>query len=103
MNGSKEATVFLRPGKEKPVLNRHPWVFSGAIERIDGEPQDGDVVALLSADRRALGSAYINRRSQITLRMLTWDPEELLDAAFWRTRLEWAINGRRLLGLGAGH
>jgi len=102
MNGSQEATVFLRPGKEKPVLNRHPWVFSGAIERIEGDPQDGDVVALVSADRRSLGRAYINRRSQITLRMLTWDPDEALDGAFWQTRLEWAISGRRLLDLDAG-
>jgi 23S rRNA (cytosine1962-C5)-methyltransferase len=94
-------TVTLRPGKEKPARNRHPWIFSGAIERVDGQPQDGDVVTVASADGQFLGRAYINQRSQITLRILTWEEGEAIDTAFWRARLARASAGRRLLDLGA--
>ena len=94
-------TVTLKPGKEKPVRNRHPWVFSGAIARVDGQPQDGDIVTVAAADGQFLGRAYINQRSQIALRILTWADEETIDAAFWRARLTRAMAGRRLLDLGS--
>ena len=99
MSQSSEATVVLRPGKEKPVLNRHPWVFSGAIERVLGEAADGDVARVISAGGEFLARGYVNRRSQITLRVLSWDEDEAIDAAFWERRLRRALDGRRLLGL----
>ena len=47
---AKEPHVVLKPGKDKPVRQRHPWVFSGAIAHIRGEPADGDMVSVLDAD-----------------------------------------------------
>ncbi|MCA9936011.1 MAG: 23S rRNA (cytosine(1962)-C(5))-methyltransferase RlmI, partial [Anaerolineales bacterium] len=53
-------TLVLKPGREKPVLNRHPWVFSGAIARVSGSPTPGDVVEVVDVDGRSLAHAYYN-------------------------------------------
>lgn len=90
------AKVILKPGREKPLQNRHPWVFSGAIRDVRGAPAPGDVVDVYAHDGRFLGRGYINPRSQITVRMLT-DSAEPIDAAFWRRRLQQAIAMREAL------
>jgi 23S rRNA (cytosine1962-C5)-methyltransferase len=89
--------VILRPGREKPVLNHHPWVFSGAIGRIDGEPAPGDMVDVLDRQGRFLARGYFNRHSQITVRLVTWVEGEVPDRSFWRRRIEGAIERRRAL------
>ncbi len=89
--------VILKQGRAKPVLRRHPWIFSGAIQRVEGEPTDGDIVEVRDAGRNWLARGYINRRSQIRVRLLTWCEDEIIDASFWRRRLERAIAGRRAL------
>jgi 23S rRNA (cytosine1962-C5)-methyltransferase len=88
------ATVVLKRGREKPVRNHHPWVFSGAISRVEGAVQDGDLVRVTDCWGNFLATGYFNRRSQIVVRLLTWDPDEPIDIAFWRRRLERAIAGR---------
>ena len=89
--------VHLRPGKEKPVLNRHPWVFSGAIARIDDGIRDGDIVDVVDGRGHFLARGYINRLSQITVRLLTWDESETIDRLWLQRRLERAVLGRRWL------
>ena len=91
------AKVLLKRGREKPVLNRHPWIFSGAIKRIEGEVADGDVVEATDYRGRFLARGYLNRRSQITVRLLSWDEGEVIGRDFWRRRLERAIAGRQAL------
>ena len=86
--------VMIKPGREKSILNRHPWVFSGAIADIKGPFQDGDIVDVVSAEGEFLARGYLNTRSQITVRLLTWQRERI-DTAFWRRRLERAIGARR--------
>ena len=93
------ATFFLKQGREKPVLNRHPWVFSGAIERVRGEAQPGDLVTIAGARGAALATAYYNPASQIRARILSWNPDEAIDDAFWQARLTRAIGARQALGL----
>jgi 23S rRNA (cytosine1962-C5)-methyltransferase len=88
------ATVVLKAGREKPVRNRHPWIFSGAIRRIDGTVQDGDLVQVSDSQGQILALGYANLRSQIVVRLLTWDPDEAVDDAFWRRRLGRSIAGR---------
>jgi 23S rRNA (cytosine1962-C5)-methyltransferase len=92
-----ESIVILKPGREKPVRNRHPWVFSGAIQRIEGTAEDGDLVRVTDSRGRYLASGYLNRRSQIVVRLLTWDPGEKVDRGFWHRRLAQAIAGREHL------
>ncbi|MBM4464530.1 MAG: 23S rRNA (cytosine(1962)-C(5))-methyltransferase RlmI, partial [Chloroflexi bacterium] len=59
------ARVVLKRGREKPVLNRHPWIFSGAVQRVEGEVADGEVVEVADYQGRFLARGYLNRRSQI--------------------------------------
>jgi 23S rRNA (cytosine1962-C5)-methyltransferase len=93
MNG----TVVLKQNREKPVRNRHPWVFSGAIQRIVGTVQDGDLVRVADSHGQYLATGYLNRHSQIVVRLLTWDADEQVDDVFWRCRLERALAGRARL------
>jgi 23S rRNA (cytosine1962-C5)-methyltransferase len=90
-------TVVLKRNRAKPVLQRHPWIFSGAIERIEGDVAEGDVVEVRDAGRNWLARGYLNRCSQIAVRLLTWQQDEPIDRDFWRRRLEQAIAARRFL------
>ena len=91
--------LHLRRGREKPVVNRHPWVFSGAIHRVEGTPQAGELVDVLDSSGRWLATAYFNQNSQIRGRILSWQEGEQIDEGFWRRKLERAILGRQLLPL----
>jgi len=91
------ATVILKRGREKPALNRHPWIFSGAMSRLLGEPLDGDLVQVRDSQDQYLATGYLNRRSQIAVRLLTWEPGEAIDTDFWRRRLERAAATRAQL------
>jgi 23S rRNA (cytosine1962-C5)-methyltransferase len=93
-------TVVLKHNRAKPILQRHPWIFSGAIQRIEGEPPDGSIVDVCDAGRNWLARGYINRHSQIVARLLTWREDEAIDRSFWRRRLNRAITSRQRLGLG---
>jgi len=90
------ASVFVLPDREKSVRRRHPWLFSGAIERVEGDPADGDIVAVRSSGGQFLAAGYWNSRSTIRVRLLTWDGAATIDEAFWRDRLAHAIAGRRV-------
>ena len=81
-----EGTVILKRGREKSVLRKHPWVFSGAIARVEnGMP--GGIVRVLAHDGTFLARGYYNPRSQIRVRLLTWDENEPVDDEFWRRRI----------------
>ncbi len=95
MSSSPERVV-LKPGRDKPVIQRHPWVFSGAIDHIPSAA-DGDIVEVVSANGRWLARGYLNRASQIQVRLLTWRPDELIDDDFWRRRLAAAVTRRQPL------
>ncbi len=89
--------VVLKKGREKSVLNRHPWIFSGAIDRIEGDPSDGDLVDVWDSRARFIARGIINQRSQIAVRILTWNRDELVGEGFWRARIERAISVREPL------
>lgn len=87
--------VVLKTGKDKPVRNRHPWVFSGAIARVQGEPADGDLVDVVDGRGVWLARGLINRQSQIAVRLFTWDERETLNSDFLRHRIAQADDWRR--------
>lgn len=93
------ARVRLRPRKARPFFARHPWVLDSAIASVEGAPEDGDVVELLTDKDQPLARGIYNSRSRIRVRLYSWDPEQPLDDAFWRRRLERAVSLRRQLGL----
>ena len=91
-------TIHLQPGKDKPVRQRHPWIFSGAVARVDGPAAPGDLVEVVDAQGAWLARGYYNPRSQIVVRLLTWDPADRADGAeFWRWRLAAAAARRKEL------
>jgi 23S rRNA (cytosine1962-C5)-methyltransferase len=95
------SSIILKRNRAKPVLQRHPWIFSGAIQRVEGAPLDGDIVDVYDAGRNWLARGTINQQSQITVRLLTWHRDQAIDRSFWRQRLQRAIAARHRLGLGS--
>lgn len=95
--------VFLKKGRDHSVRNRHPWIFSGAIDRLEGEAAPGDIVLVRDAAGEALGLGSYSPASQIRIRMLTFDPKaELGDDLFLADALGRALRAReRLLKTGA--
>lgn len=91
--------VILKPGREKAVLHRHPWIFSGAIATTDGSPAPGDTVEVLSSTGRWLARGAFNARSQITVRLYSWHEDEPLDGVLIAGRLRRAVALRESLGL----
>jgi 23S rRNA (cytosine1962-C5)-methyltransferase len=91
--------LTLKSGREKPVRNRHPWVFSGAIERVEGSPLPGDLVAINNHRGDYLATGYFNPHSQIRARLLTWDSNQAIDENFWFIRLQRALKSRQALAL----
>jgi 23S rRNA (cytosine1962-C5)-methyltransferase len=89
--------IRLHEGKERALLRRHPWVFSGAIAR--GGADSGETVRVDAADARVLGWAAYSPNSQIRLRIWSFDAAQRIDAAFFRSRLQQAIARRARLGL----
>ena len=87
--------VILKQGREKSIRNRHPWIFSGAIERMEGSPASGETVVIRTHDGRVCGRGAFSPRSQITVRVWTFRPDEDISAAFFQTQLERAIASRR--------
>ena len=86
--------VYLIPGKEKRVYTRHPWVFRSDIHHTEGPCTPGDVVSIYSDKGRFLAKAFYNPNSQIALRILTWQDEEI-DRAFIFRRVHEAVEYRR--------
>jgi 23S rRNA (cytosine1962-C5)-methyltransferase len=80
--------MILKSGREKSILNRHPWVFSGAVARVSGAPQMGETVRVLSDAGKPLGLAAYSPASQIRARMWSWSPEDVIDPDFFRGRIE---------------
>jgi 23S rRNA (cytosine1962-C5)-methyltransferase len=86
--------VTLKSGREKPLLQGHPWVFSGAIEREPKHAPGGSLVNVLAEDGRFLGRGYYNSKSQIRVRLLTRSEGERVDTQFWRQRIDAACKRR---------
>ncbi len=86
--------VYLIPGKEKRVYTRHPWVFRSDIHHTEGPCSPGDVVSIYSDKGCFLAKAFYNPNSQIALRILTWQDEEI-DRAFIFRRVHDAVEYRR--------
>ena len=91
--------VWLKRGREKSLRRRHPWVFSGAIERVERELDPGATVDIVGADGEFLGRAAFSPASQIRARVWSFESGESIDAGFFRRRLARAVESRRSLGL----
>jgi 23S rRNA (cytosine1962-C5)-methyltransferase len=86
--------VILKTDRDRAVRLRHPWIFSGAIKSVDDSAVDGAVVDVYASDGHWMARGHLNRKSQICIRLCTWDPEEALDKTFWRKRVTKAVSRR---------
>ena len=88
-------TVILKEGREKSVLRRHPWIFSGAIGEVTGEPGLGETVEIRSAQGRFLAHGAYAAQSHIPVKLWNFEEGEAVDEAFFRSRLASAFALRR--------
>jgi 23S rRNA (cytosine1962-C5)-methyltransferase len=91
------SALVLKRGREKSLRRRHPWVFSGAIEKVIGAPGPGETVEIRDASGKRLALAAASPRSQIRARVWTFDADEEVDVGFFRARLERALALREAL------
>ena len=89
--------IKLRAGKEESLLRFHPWVFSGAIQSMSGQPDEGDVVEVVDSRGEFLGRGHYQIGS-IAVRILTFEPRDI-DLDFYKERLRAALDVRRSIGL----
>lgn len=96
-----DPTVVLRPKRSESLRRKHPWVFSGAIDRIfldeEEELQEGDIVTVVDDKERILGRGHFAEGS-IAVRMITFE-DEAIDDSFWTKKLQLAYDLRKSLGL----
>lgn len=89
--------VYLKPGKEKSLKRFHPWVFSGAIARVEGEPEEGEIVDVYTSKKEFIACGHFQIGS-IAVRVLSF-VQETIDHAFWVRKLSIAKDLRVALGL----
>jgi len=92
------AKAILQKKISQRVANGHPWIFSNEIFKIDGDVNAGDIIEVLTADNKFVGKGYINPKSQITIRLLTRDKNEIIDEAFIFNRIQSAWEYRKKIG-----
>lgn len=89
-----EKEIILKPTRERSVLLKHPWIFSGSIDRIKGDPDNGETVIVKTSRGEALGWAAFSAQSKIQARMWHFEPNEPVGKEFFRERIRRAIRTR---------
>lgn len=92
-----EKSVILKRGKEESLKRFHPWIFSGAIQRIDGKPEEGDIVTVYTSQGEFIARGHVQVGS-IAVRVLTFN-DEPIDSAFWNKRIATAYDLRKSTGI----
>lgn len=90
--------ITLKKGKEGSLLRKHPWVFSGAIQNIPKNLQDGDVTEIQSFDKKYLATGHYQSGGSISVRVLSFENEEI-DQSFWNHKIQNAVHYRSLIDL----
>ena len=88
--------LIIDPGKEKALLRRHPWVFSGAVKRVVGEPQEGDLIDVVSPQGEWMAAGHYQNES-IICKVLSFDTPQI-DEDFFHQRIASAVAYRERLG-----
>ena len=91
-------SIVLKPGREKSVLRRHPWIFSGAVQQVGGDVAPGGTVELLSSNWKLLARAAYSPQSQIRARVWTFE-DETIDKEFFRRKIRSALAARQTLNI----
>lgn len=90
--------VHLKRKIAPRIANGHPWIFANEVERVEGTPEPGAIVEVYYADGKYVGQGYINQQSQIMVRLLTREREEVIDEAYFQRKIEACWKYRQQLG-----
>ncbi len=88
--------LVLLPGKNRTLAHRHPWIFAGSVDRLNGRARPGDTVEVVAANGRPLAKAAWSPQSSIRARVWSFDAEEVIDDAFFKRRVQAAVDRRRV-------
>jgi 23S rRNA (cytosine1962-C5)-methyltransferase len=91
------AQLVLLPGKDRSLTRRHPWIFAGSVDKLTGRARPGDTVDVVAANGRPLARAAFSPESKIRGRVWSFDPEEVIDDAFFKRRVAAAIERRLMM------
>ncbi|WP_164108763.1 MULTISPECIES: class I SAM-dependent rRNA methyltransferase [Sphingobacterium] len=89
--------IILHKGKDKAAWQLHPWVFSGAISKVVGHIQPGEVVSVYNIDDEFIAYGVYNNTSRVAVRLLEWNPTNEIDEQWWRKRVKKAVQNREHL------
>lgn len=92
---TRRPTIVLKNGRERSLLRRHPWIMSGSIDAVHGDPGAGDTVLVVDGQRRPLGTAAYSPSSSIRARMWCFDHEQAIDDDFVAARIRASVERRR--------
>src|ERR1700730_3895831 len=90
-------TIILKKNRKKRIESGHPWVYQSEIDRVEGNPTDGDVVLIVNHQAHVLAKALWNGQSQIAARIISYDPAEEIDSDLFLKRIQNAWNVRQQL------
>ncbi|WP_313953208.1 class I SAM-dependent methyltransferase [Accumulibacter sp.] len=91
------AQLVLLPGKDRSLARRHPWIFAASVDRLRGRARRGDTVDVVAANGRPLAKAAWSPESKIRARVWTFDPDETVDDAFFKRRIQAAVERRQMM------
>ncbi|MFA9492283.1 MAG: 23S rRNA (cytosine(1962)-C(5))-methyltransferase RlmI, partial [Anaerolineales bacterium] len=91
------ARITLKEGRDRSLIRRHPWVFSGSVVKLEGEPSVGEDIDIFTADGEWIARAAYSPQSKIRARVWTWDQNEVIDEDFFARRIEVALGARASL------
>jgi len=88
------ASVTLKKSADSFIQRKHPWIFSGAIEKVEGSPSNGEIVQIFTSNKTHIGSGSFSPSSQIRVRVWSFNPEEKIDTDFFRSKISLASSLR---------
>lgn len=89
------SSIKLKKGRDKSFNRNHPWIFSGAVDSVKDVNTNGETVDIISGDGKFLGYGSYSSHSQISVRVLSFNPDEKIDKTFFKQRIENAILFRK--------
>jgi 23S rRNA (cytosine1962-C5)-methyltransferase len=92
-----QKSIILKSGRERSVLRKHPWIYSGAISQVIGDPQAGESVIVQTNEGESVAIAAYSPFSSIRARIWTWDIDQIIDDQFFEKKLQLAFHSRDLL------
>jgi 23S rRNA (cytosine1962-C5)-methyltransferase len=91
------SSVILKKSRDKILERKHPWIFSGAIDKIEGNPSNGETAQVYTSDKKLIGSGSFSGSSQIRVRMWSFNPDEKIDRDFFSRKILQAHSLRKKL------